>query len=33
VQVEERGTPVPGWMITNDDGGDLLHIGVKTTDS
>jgi hypothetical protein len=25
-----RGTPVPGWIIAKDDGGDALHRGVST---
>ena len=24
------GTPVPGWIIAKDEGGDALHSGVST---
>ena len=27
------GIPGPGWMIENDEDGDLLHIGARTIDS
>src|SRR6266702_8421672 len=30
IQNRCRGTPVPGWMMAKEAGGDLLHIGVRT---
>src|SRR5690606_7513972 len=30
IQNRCKGTPLPVCMIENDDGGDLLHIGIKT---
>jgi hypothetical protein len=31
IQNRSRGTPVPRWMIENEEGGDLLYKGVSTT--
>ena len=33
IQNRWSATPVPGCMIENDEGGDLLHKGLRTTDS